>query len=435
MTPAARLAASIELLTHIIDEKRPADAIANNFFRERRFIGSGDRRAISESVWGVLRTWYRIEWWLNFVKLSATPRMRMAVYGVLSGVSFRDMEHMFSGGKYAPHTLLKQEQTGLENLVGRTFTHPDMPLWVRCEVPEWLLPLFKARFEAHIEQELAAFMLPASLDLRVNTLKADRPQALQMLQNEGFSVEVGKLSPWAIRIKDRVSVTSSSAFQKGYVEIQDEGSQLIALLVGAKPGMRVLDFCAGAGGKTLAMAMMMENKGHMIACDVSAIRLEGAIKRLRRAGIGNVERHVLVDGDKWLKRRKESFDRVLVDAPCSGTGTWRRNPDGRLRLTQTDIDELVEKQRKILAKAAKMLKKGGILAYATCSVLEEENGKQVEHFLANHPDFSLLPLSLAEQAQILPETIKGKYLELSAAQYATDGFFCALLQKKADEAP
>jgi 16S rRNA (cytosine967-C5)-methyltransferase len=199
-------------------------------------------------------------------------------------------------------------------------------------------------------------------------------------------------------------------------------------MVGAEPGMRVVDWCAGAGGKTLALAGAMQNRGQIVACDVSAPRLDGAVRRLRRAGVHNVERHLLEAGDKWLKRRAGTFDRVLVDAPCTGTGTWRRNPDARLRLQQTDLSELVPKQAMILDAAQTLVRKSGRLVYATCSLLEEENEAQVTGFLRRHPDFALIPLS---RAWPLPQPVpnSGEFLCLTPARHRTDGFFTAVLER------
>ena len=210
------------------------------------------------------------------------------------------------------------------------------------------------------------------------------------------------------------------------MEIQDEGSQLVAAILGVAPQMRVLDYCAGAGGKTLALAMMMENKGHIAACDVAEKRLDGAVRRLRRAGVHNVERHLLSVGDKWAKRRAGSFDRVLVDAPCSGTGTWRRNPDARLRTTQQDLDELLVKQAQILDRAAKLVKPGGRLVYATCSILNAENSDQVEAFLKRNAAFKLVPSDSTE----LPESLKNTSMfALTPFKNGTDGFFAAVLER------
>jgi 16S rRNA (cytosine967-C5)-methyltransferase len=231
-------------------------------------------------------------------------------------------------------------------------------------------------------------------------------------------------------VAHRRPVTAGAAFQAGDVEIQDEGSQLVSHLVGALPGMRVADWCAGAGGKTLAIAMTMENRGHIVACDVSEKRLDGAVKRLRRAGVHNVERHLTLEGDKWVKRRAGSFDRVLVDAPCTGTGTWRRNPDGRLRLSETDLAELVPKQARILDAAQRLVRPGGRLVYATCSLLRQENEQQIDGFLARHADFAVVPVSAA-WALPAPLPCADPYLVLTPLRHGTDGFFAAILERAA----
>ncbi len=202
----------------------------------------------------------------------------------------------------------------------------------------------------------------------------------------------------------------------------------MAALVGARPGMRVADWCAGAGGKTLAVAMEMENRGHIVACDVHDKRLDGAVKRLRRAGVHNVEQHLIVPGDKWAKRRAGSFDRVLVDAPCTGCGTWRRNPDARLRLTETDLAELVVKQAAILDTASRLVRPGGRLIYATCSLLPAENEVQIDGFLARHGDFALLDLAQAWPFDGAPPC-DGPYLALTPLRHGTDGFFAAVLSR------
>jgi 16S rRNA (cytosine967-C5)-methyltransferase len=281
-----------------------------------------------------------------------------------------------------------------------------MPPAVRLEVPDWLAPRIDAG-------ELRALMEPASLDLRVNLLKGTREEAIAALAREGVTATPTPHSPWGLRIEGRRQITTGAAFRAGLVEIQDEGSQLVAALVDARPGSRVADMCAGAGGKTLAMAMTMQNRGQIVACDVSAARLDGAVRRLRRAGVHNVERHLLEAGDKWIKRRAGSFDRVLVDAPCTGIGTWRRNPDARLRLTEADIAELLPKQAAILDQAASLVRIGGRLVYATCSLLAEENEGQVIAFLSRRAAFAQVDT-----------------LSLTPARHGTDGFFAAVLERR-----
>lgn len=431
MTPAARLAAAIELLAAIeTDPRRPADAIANEFFRARRFIGGADRRAVAERVWGVLRSRRRLGWWLARAETPATPRLLVASAMVLEGWTLEAAARAFGGGRFGASPLLPPEIAALRVLEGHTLDHPDLPEAVRLEVPDWLLPLLFARFGADLPAELAALAEPAPLDLRVNLLKATRETAQASLAAEGIEAVPTPYSPWGLRVPGRRPVTAGRTFQEGLIEIQDEGSQLIAALVGARPEMRVADWCAGAGGKTLALAMAMQNRGHIAACDVSAPRLESAVRRLRRAGVHNVERHVVVPGDKWVKRRAATFDRVLVDAPCTGIGTWRRNPDARLRLSAHDLAELLDKQGAILARAARLVRSGGRLVYATCSLLTEENEAQVQSFLAAHPAFTVVPLARAWELPGQPPC-PGPFLSLTPRRHGTDGFFAAVLERAA----
>jgi len=429
VTPAARLGAAIELLGAIeTAPARPADAVANDYFRSRRFIGSGDRRAVSERVWQVLRTRRRLGWWLRVE--APGPRLLAGASLLLEGWTLSGLVQSFSGGRFAPAMLSREEQAALARIEGHTPDHPDMPEAVRLEIPDWLLPRLQARFGPALAREMAALDGPAPLDLRVNTLKATREDARAALAAEGWKAEPTPFSPWGLRIQGRRPVTAGPAFQSGLVEIQDEGSQLVAVLADVRPGMRVADWCAGAGGKTLALAGAMQNRGQLLACDVSAARLDGAVRRLRRAGVHNVERHLVVAGDKWAKRRAGSFDRVLVDAPCTGTGTWRRNPDARLRLRESDLLELLPKQASILDAAQGLVRKAGRLVYATCSLLPEENEAQVTAFLARHPGFSLVP---AERAAALAPGLRGDdgFLSLTPAQHGTDGFFAAVMERVA----
>jgi len=429
MTPPARLAAAIELLTEINDHpRRPADAVANDFFRARRFIGSGDRRAVSDRAWRVLRTRRRLGWWLDQAGTAPTARMLVAASLLLEGWTAAGVAQSYSGGQYGPAPLLQPETAAARALDGHTLDHPDMPPAISSEIPDWVLPHLQSRFGGHFQAEMDAALNPAPLDLRVNLLRGTRDDARAALLAEGLETTPTPLSPWGLRIDGRRAVTSGPAFQTGLVEIQDEGSQLVAALVGATPDMRVVDWCAGAGGKTLALAMLMQNRGQLVACDVSAPRLEGATRRLRRAGVSNTERHLVAPGDKWAKRRAGTFDRVLVDAPCTGTGTWRRNPDARLRLRELDLQELVPKQASILDTAARLVRPGGRLIYATCSLLPDENEAQVDAFLTRQPAFRVVPLAEAWTLEA-PLPCPGPYLSLTPLRHGTDGFFGAVLER------
>jgi 16S rRNA (cytosine967-C5)-methyltransferase len=425
VTPAARLAGAIELLAGIeAAPRKPADAVANDYFRSRRFIGSGDRRAVSDRAWQVLRSRARLSWWLARAGAPPTARLLVAASLLLEGWAPDGVSKSFSGGQFAPDRLDAEEAGVLRAIAGHTLDHA-----VRLEIPDWVLPSLQARFGAALFEEMAAMLTPAPLDLRVNLLKATREDALAALTAEGLDAAPTRLSPWGLRIASRRPVTGGPAFQAGLVEIQDEGSQLVAHLVGASPGMRVADWCAGAGGKTLAIAASMENRGHIVACDVNETRLDGAVKRLRRAGVHNAERHLTLEGDNWVKRRAQSFDRVLVDAPCTGTGTWRRNPDGRLRLAATDLAELLPKQARILDAAERLVRPGGRLIYATCSLLREENEMQMDGFLQRHSQYSVVPVS---QVWTLPVALPcpDPYLVLTPHLHGTDGFFAAVLERR-----
>jgi 16S rRNA (cytosine967-C5)-methyltransferase len=279
---------------------------------------------------------------------------------------------------------------------------------------------------------MAALNAPAPIDLRVNSLKTDRDGARRALAAEHIAAEPTPWSPLGLRLKHRAPLSGTAAFKDGLVEVQDEGSQLAAILADARSHMRVVDFCAGAGGKTLALAAQMNNRGKLVACDVADWRLERAGQRLRRAGISNVERRTLAsDRDPWVRRHAASFDRVLVDAPCLGTGTWRRNPDAKWRSTQQDLAELVVRQQQILASAARLVRPGGRLVYATCSLLREEDEAQAEAFLAAELEFCLMPA-----ARVWSETIGGPspggepYLRLTPARHGTDGFFVAIFERQ-----
>jgi 16S rRNA (cytosine967-C5)-methyltransferase len=427
VTPAARIEGAISLLEAIeAAPVRPADAVANDFFRERRFIGSGDRRAISDRVWRVLRSRRRLAWWVP----KATPRLLVAASLLTEGWLLSGVAEQFSGERFAATGLERNEYNALRRVEGQALEHPDMPDPVRFEIPDWLYPRLLTRFGDALGAEMAALSEPAPLDLRVNILKGTREDARAALAAEGWEARPTPLSPWGLRIDNRRPVTSGPAFQSGLVEIQDEGSQLIAALTDARPGMRVVDWCAGAGGKTLALAAMMGNRGQIVACDVSASRLEGAVRRLRRAGVNNVERHLVEPGDKWAKRRAGAFDRVLVDAPCTGIGTWRRNPDARHRLREQDLLELTRKQSSILDTAGALVRVGGRLVYATCSLLEEENEGQVSAFLARHSDFALVPLAQAWGLEGVAPPGE-EMLSLTPALHGTDGFFAAVLERRA----
>ena len=429
MTPSARIQATLELLETIASTPRPADALVSAYFRARRYIGSKDRAAVSTLTYALLRYESRMNWWIGEKKAEASPRLRLITYlALVEQKSPELIDVLFDGGKFAPANLTDNEKKFLKKLEGHTAEHPHMPDEVRMECPDWAAPILKKRFGENFVTEMQATLTSAPLDLRVNALKAERADILAQLKELGFNAKACLLSPFGIRIAERPSLTALPMLKDGLVEIQDEGSQLVAVLVDAKPGERVVDFCAGAGGKTLAIAAQMENKGRIIACDVLANRLKRSTERFRRAGLHNIEIKPLTsERDPWVKRHKESFDRVLVDAPCSGVGTWRRNPDARQRSLGPGLAALLPLQESILESAARLVKKGGRLVYATCSMLPDENEMQIEKFLAAHPDFELV--DCAPMFAKAGQKITGPYLSLTPHQHDTDGFFGAVMMR------
>jgi 16S rRNA (cytosine967-C5)-methyltransferase len=434
MTPEARLAAVVDLMDEIERQDRPADLVAGRFLKTRRFIGAKDRRAISDRVWGILRRRARLDWTLQACHVSPSPRWRLLADLVVTDRQAPDaIGPLCRGGDRGLAPLSPEDWAFLHRLAGRALFHHEMPAWVRGEYPAWLEPRLAARFGERLNVEMGALRDEAPVDLRVNTLKTDRPGALAALAAQGLHARPTDLSPIGLRLPARVALTAQAAFRDGLVEVQDEGSQLVSLLVDAQPGRAVVDFCAGAGGKTLALAAAMQNKGRLVACDVDPRRAERAGSRLRRAGVHNVTPRPLDDeNDKWVKRHAGSFDRVLVDAPCSGSGTWRRNPDAKWRLKAEDVEQMSGLQGRILASAARLVRPGGRLVYVTCSLLAEENDAQAAAFLAAHAEFALLPV------QDLWATLiggacptAGPTLHLTPAQHGTDGFFAAVMERRA----
>jgi 16S rRNA (cytosine967-C5)-methyltransferase len=428
LTPGARLAATLELLDEIARQDRPADLVAGSFLKARRYIGSKDRRAIAERTWGILRRRARLDWLLTAGQLAATPRHRLLADLVISDRTTSQAVAQLCCGEHQLGPLSADDWTVLRRFEGRPLFHHDMPAWVRGEYPEWIGERLTGVYGERLAAEMGALRDEAPVDLRVNTLKADRESARAALAADGIEAQPTPLSPIGLRLPARTALTAQAAFRQGLVEVQDEGSQLLALLVGARPGQSVVDFCAGAGGKTLALAATMENRGRLIACEVNERRAARAAERLRRAGVHNVTRHLLGESDKWVKRHAGSFDRVLVDAPCTGSGTWRRNPDAKWRLSPDQLAELIALQAGILTTAARLVRQGGRLVYATCSLLREENEDQVAGFLAARDDFAEVPL-----AEAWAETIgglcpvAGPHLRLTPAQHGTDGFFAAVM--------
>lgn len=435
MRPAGRIAAAIEILTEIDTSNRPADRVLDRYVRDRRYIGGGDRSAITSRVWGIYRRRARLDWWIRRAGKGIGRDARGRVLADLAlhdGLDVAGIAAICDGSRHAPATLAKTESDALRRIVGKSLADPEIPEAARAECPAWLWEAMHARFGDAVHPAVAALGTEAPFDLRVNPLAgASRESVIAALAEEQVPAAATALSPLGLRLDRRRPVDRMAVFKSGAVEVQDEGSQLAALLVDARPGMLVVDYCAGAGGKALAMAAGMENRGRLILYDVSKGRLDRASVRLRRAGVHNAERRVLGEGDKTVKRLAGKADRVLVDAPCSGTGTWRRNPDAKWRYGPEDLRELVATQRAILERAASLVKPGGRVIYVTCSVLREENEAIVDGFLAESDAFSVLPVA-GVWAQTVGRALcpaTGPYLTLAPHREGTDGFFVAVLER------
>ncbi|HMM46722.1 MAG TPA: RsmB/NOP family class I SAM-dependent RNA methyltransferase [Thiobacillaceae bacterium] len=400
-----------QALDLVLDFRRPADAVLASFFREHKQLGARDRAFISEAVFGVLRR-YR---YLSAVVPAIQPRTLILAWLLkVRGVSARTLE-----GFAKPELIhqLRETATG------------ELPLGVAAELPDWVVERLRTQMsDADILALGRALQQQAPLDVRVNTQRMSRDAALARLREEGCPVEPTPYSPWGIRFGAHPAMKRHPLFLDGSIEIQDEGSQLLALLLGARRGEMVCDFCAGAGGKTLAIGAMMASTGRLYAFDVAEKRLANLKPRLARSGLSNVMPQLIAsETDTRVKRLAGKLDRVLVDAPCSSLGTLRRNPDLKFRQSPESVAQLAQKQAAILRAAAKLLKPGGRLVYATCSLLPEENEAIVDGLLGEG-GVSLLPANeLLAQQKIALDT--GAFLKLSPVAHATDGFFAAALEK------
>ncbi len=438
MTPGARIQAAIELLGAIWSGGEAPDRIADEYFRKRRYAGSGDRRAIHEMIYRVLRHRARLDWWIGRTGASLKPDARSRIVAELALEDKSSPEAtaaMFSGARHCPEPLSTDEAALATALYGRPLTHDDMPRSVTLEYPDWMDRSFGQMWPETLPREMSALNQQAPVDLRVNMLRSTREEARDSLASEFVDAEPTPLSPIGLRLHGRPRLAGTSAYKKGWVEVQDEGSQLISLLTGAGPGMRVVDFCAGGGGKALALAAGMAVdgavQGEIWACDISGYRLERMAPRINRAGAHAIQtRVVAAKNEPWVAENAATMDRVLADVPCTGTGAWRRDPDARWRFSPADLDDLLGVQQRILGMAQELVRPGGRLVYATCSLLQEENERQVAWFLENHPGFRPLPID-----EVWAETVggppppPGPSLRLSPASTGTDGFFCAVMER------
>lgn len=430
MTPAARLQAAIELLDLIVAGSTPADRVVERYFRDRRYAGSKDRRAVTARVFAILRDRAVLAWRcarfrdrpIDTALEGATARDLVLVH---AGLSAPDELALFGdGGPHAPAGLSADERD-LAAGAGR-WPVADAPDWVRLGFPAWLGASLRRRFGADLDREMAALNARAPLDLRVQG--GDRDLLLAELREAGRAATPTPLSPWGIRLAESVPLGSLDAFRRGAVEVQDEGSQLVAALALARPGETIVDLCAGAGGKALALASAMHDTGLVIAADIDARRLAGLAPRQQRAGLRAIRSQPVGAGAPELAAWNGRADAVVVDAPCSGMGTWRRAPDARWRLTPAALERARARQQALLSRAAQLVRPGGRLVYAVCSLLPEEGEDQVAAFRAAHPGFR--PSPPAERwaaAGLGGAPPPGDALVLTPAGQGTDGFFIAVL--------
>lgn len=429
MHPRSLLEACTELLTQALRFDSPADTVVSRYFKTHRQLGSRERAVLAQTMYAVLRRKTRYE---TLARSGSGARARrLAILG---------WPQQEAGWLHA--ALSPAEQDWLRQ--AHSVTDADLLPQHHHNLPQWLADALVQQLGQGRFASLSHSLLEeAPLDLRVNTIKARRADVQQALAAAGVESTPTPWSPWGLRVQGKPALTRLALFQNGSVEVQDEGSQLLALLLDAHRGEMVADFCAGAGGKTLALGAAMRNTGRLYAFDVSAHRLDKLKPRLARSGLSNVHPIAIAhERDERIKRLSGKMQRVLVDAPCSGLGTLRRNPDLKWRQTPTDVQELAAKQQAILSSAARLLKPGGRLVYATCSILPQENEAIAQSFLAAQPDMQ--PLNAAELLAALKvpdaaalcspadeatQTPAGRYLRLWPDLHGTDGFFAAVWEK------
>jgi 16S rRNA (cytosine967-C5)-methyltransferase len=432
MTPAARLSAAIEVTADIEARRRPAGDALKDWGLAHRFAGSSDRAAIAGLVYDGLRRKSSSAWLMG----DATPR------GVLIGMLHRErglgveeIAALCSGARFAPEPLTQAERTAL---AGDTLANAPPP--VLGDYPDWLDPHFARVFGEERAAEGAALASRAPLDLRVNTLKAEREEVLPKLAH--LNAEPTRWSPVGLRLRLSADAKSPAihaepTFLKGAIEIQDEGSQLAALFAGAKPGEQIVDLAAGAGGKTLALAAVTENRGQIYATDIDKRQLAPIHERVARAGARNIQVRTPRGDTDMLGDLAGRIDLALIDAPCTGTGAWRRNPDAKWRVRPGALAERVKQQETLLDRAAALVKAGGRIAYVTCSVLAEENGDQIRGFLSRHRDFAVVPprdvvaAALGERAMMFCRAalLSEEGLLMTPRATATDGFYVAVMRR------
>ena len=418
MHPKALLEACAELVGLVLKLDHPADAVVSRYFRDHRQLGPRERATLAETVYAVLRRKLQYD---HFAPSGSGPReRRMAILG-------------FAGPRdFLKSALTDTEKTWLDAC--DAVSEADLLERHRHNLPEWLVQPLKDQVGPDFWPLAESLLRPAPLDLRVNALADKREDVRKELARAGIQAQPTPYSPWGLRLADKPALTRLEVFTRGAIEVQDEGSQLLAALLDAHRGEMVVDFCAGAGGKTLAIGACMRSTGRLYAFDTSAHRLDALKPRLARSGLSNVHPAAIAhERDDRIKRLAGKIDRVLVDAPCSGLGTVRRNPDLKWRQSPEAVQEMAAKQLAILRSAARLLKPGGRLVYATCSLLREENEAVAQAFGEQESGFEVLPAAQALAPLKLADPgalCSGDFLRLWPHRHATDGFFAAVWARK-----
>ncbi|MGH7494537.1 MAG: RsmB/NOP family class I SAM-dependent RNA methyltransferase [bacterium] len=422
MPPTSLAGHILELLEALQRDARPADRLIDFFFRNRRYLGSHDRREIAECVYGILRHRRFLQTLIATIRSEAalSPAWLFAAFKLhIEKVSVQILQSFSL--PIPPSEIVRL--SALDPIATTT------TLAERLSFPDWLvLKLQEQMGETECERLLHALNEPPPLTLRVNSLRTERADCLQELQRRGFECRATRFSPDGIHLARRSNLFSLDLFRAGWFELQDEGSQIVSLLLDPRPTWRIADVCAGGGGKTLHLAALMKNRGEIIASDLSRERLDNLQKRTRRSGIDNVRVMDLALPEK-RKSWVEKLDAVLIDAPCSGTGVLRRNPDAKWKVTPEMVQEMAKKQKGILRDYATLVKPAGRLVYATCSLLVEENDDVVQSFLREHPDFHSAGAAALLQRYGLAHLAAGECLRLSPHQHGCDGFYAAVLQR------
>lgn len=429
MQTNARIAAVIEILEGVVACAGSAELVLRRYLRGRRYIGAKDRRAIQDLTFAIIRKRGLLQWLLeNAAHADKSARsLTLAHFSVPpESLPAEDITKLFSGSDYAPAALTNEEIILLERLA---VVHDEAPDWARLNFPPWLETELRDSLGDEFEMQMAALNTEGSVDIRVNTLKTSRDEILTTLRKADIGAVATDYSPYGLRLDRRVPWGNVKPYVDGLFEPQDEGSQILGLIADAQPGQTVVDLCAGAGGKTLALAATMKNEGRLIATDIAAGRLARATPRLSRAGVENVE--ALDNPQSVYKTYAGMADRVLADAPCSGSGSWRRQPAARWCLNQEELDRYRQIQSDLLSQAAALVKPGGRLIYTTCSILRSENEDCADAFSKSASQFQRLDATEIWQNVIgTPAPFDGPYLKLTSGHHNTDGVFAAIWERQ-----